>query len=244
MTAEPYYRDDFVTLWLGDARELTAWREGVGLIVTDPPYGIGWSRGENTNAYSKPHAGILNDEDTGCRDEVLALLPGVPGIVFGSFYAPYPADVAQVLVWHKPDDAGVVGSVTGYRRDAEPVFLTGPWPPRKVRWPSVLRSNQRSIKAVTVKAGHPHTKPVDLLQGLIERAPVDPSAIVADPFAGSGSTLVAAKRIGRRAVGVELSEEYAETAAKRLAQEALVFPPHPEPTASPEPGHVAQELFG
>lgn len=172
MTApEPYYRDDFVTLWLGDARELTAWREGVGLIVTDPPYGIGWSRGENTNAYSKPHAGILNDEDTGCRDQVLALLPGVPGIVFGSFYAPFPADVAQVLVWHKP-----------------------PWPSRKVRWPSVLRSNQRSIKAVTVKTGHPHTKPVDLLQGLIERAPVPSSVIVADPFAGSGSTLVAAKR--------------------------------------------------
>ncbi len=128
------------------------------------------------------------------------------------------ADVKQVLVWHKPLDAGVVGSVTGYRRDAEPVFLVADWPQRTVQASSVLRSSWASIKAITVETGHPHTKPVDLMRWLIERCP---DGVIADPFAGSGSTLRAAKDLGRRAIGVELEERYCEVAAKRLAQEVL-----------------------
>lgn len=90
---EPYYRDEWVTLYHGDFREVLAsfgslWMPGV--IVTDPPYGIGWKRGNNTNRYSKPHDGIKGDEDTTLRDLALSLYPAVPAVVFGSFYAPPP----------------------------------------------------------------------------------------------------------------------------------------------------------
>lgn len=140
-----------------------------------------------------------------------------PAIVFGSFYAPYPANVKQVLVWHKPPDAGVVGSVTGFRRDAEPVFIVGPWPLREVKWSSVIASGG-GIAAVVTETGHPHTKPLQLMCRLIAECP---DGLIADPFMGSGTTLVAAKRLGRRAIGVEVEEQYCETAARRLSQGVL-----------------------
>lgn len=214
----PYYEADGITIFHGDCREMTAWL-GADVLVTDPPYGIGWSRGANPSRYSVAHDGIEGDADTTVRDAALAAWGSKPGVVFGSFYAPFPTGVRQVLVWHKPDDAGVVGSTTGHRRDAEPVFLVGEWPRRAATWTSVMRSTQRSIKAI-VATGHPHTKPVDVLRTLLHHSPV---GAVADPFMGSGSTLLAAKQLGRRAIGVELDERYCEVAARRLAQGILDF---------------------
>ena len=69
---------------------------------------------------------------------------------------------------------------------------------------------------------HPCEKPAPLLQHMIETS-TRPGALILDPFAGSGSTLVAARNVGRRAIGVELEERYCETIASRLAQGALML---------------------
>jgi hypothetical protein len=143
--------------------------------------------------------------------------------VFGSFYAPHPLSARQWLVYRKPGDAGVVGSVTGWRRDVEPIFLCGSWPKRNAKWSSVLESRTSLVagaNGVTARYGHPHAKPVDLMESLIVKCP---PGVIADPFAGSGSTLVAAKLQGRRAIGVEIEERYCEIIAQRLAQDALPF---------------------
>jgi site-specific DNA-methyltransferase (adenine-specific) len=217
---KPYYEDDAVTIYHGDSRDILGRLPEMGLVVvvTDPPYGIGWRKGQNNAAKSRRHDGIVNDEDTSVRDEVLTLLRGAPGLVFGSFYAPYPERLKQVLVWPKPADAGLVGSTTGFRRDAEPVFLVGPWPQRTVEWSSVLQPGARGIASTAAATGHPHTKPVPLMRELISRCP---DGIVIDPFCGSGSTLVAAKDLGRRAIGIEIDESYCRIAAARCSQEVL-----------------------
>lgn len=213
----PYYEQDGVTLYHGDCRDVAAWTMA-DVLVTDPPYGIGWTRGVHSARASKAHPGIANDGDTAMRDWVLAQWGTRPAIVFGSFYAPTPQSIRHILVWEKPPDAGVVGSTTGYRRDVEAVFLSGEWPAVSARWGSVIRSKRGGAGAAAAKIGHPHAKPVDLLCLLLVRAPL---GIVADPFTGSGSTLLAAKSLGRPAIGVELDERYCEIAAKRLSQGVL-----------------------
>lgn len=216
---KPYYEHAGITIYHGDCREVLPFVLA-DVLVTDPPYGIGWKKGRNKAAGSRPHTGIMNDHDTSARDEALDMLAHLPGVVFGLFYAPAPQRLKQTLVWAKPADAGLVGSVTGFRRDAEPVFLVGPWPQRTVQWSSVFRAGAGGIASVAAETGHPHTKPVGLMIDILRKCP---HGCVIDPFMGSGTTLVAAKESGRKAIGIEIEERYCEIAANRLAQDMLEF---------------------
>ena len=213
----PYYTDDLVTLYHGDCLEVPQWL-AADVLVTDPPYGIAWKtngtkRANVMRATIKPHAGIRNDLDTTYRDEALALFGNKPGAVFGSWRAPFP-ERSQTLVWRKPVDAGVVGSVTGFRNDTELIFLTGTWPKRNSQWSSVITTD---LGMHSYLNGHPHAKPIPLMQQLIEAT----VGTVGDPFSGGGATLVAAASLGRRAIGVEIKESYCELIAKRLSQQAF-----------------------
>jgi site-specific DNA-methyltransferase (adenine-specific) len=222
---EPYWSDDLVTLYHGDCREIAEWLE-VDVLVTDPPYGIGWkSRGGWTNAYGGGSAqqqdGILNDADTSARDDALAAWGKKPAAIFGDLLQSQPRGSVQVLVYAKSDDAGIRGAHGGFRRDVEAVYLAGKWPVGVGGRSSVLHSNGRVAgpRGMAARIGHPHAKPVDVLEDLIRACP---PGVIADPFAGSGSTLVAARNLGRRAVGVELDERYCEMAARRLSQGILI----------------------
>jgi site-specific DNA-methyltransferase (adenine-specific) len=216
----PYYADALVTLYLGDCRELLPFVRA-DVAVFDPPYGIAWSfhggGRKGKMAGTRIHDGIEGDADTSLRDAVLGMLPDLPAAVFGSFQAPFPAGVRQVLIYRKSPDAGLVGSVTGFRRDAEPIFLVGPWPRRGALRSSVLESHT-GLQRLQAVFDHPHAKPLDVLVPLLAMCP--PGTIL-DPFVGSGSTLVAAKLCGRRAIGIEIEERYCEMAAQRCAQEVL-----------------------
>jgi len=208
----PYYQDDSVTLYHGDCLEIDAWLKADAL-VTDPPYGIGWKKGENRRAKSARHAGIQNDATTEVRDAALKAWGDRPAVVFGTWAAQVPG-ARQTLVWQKPVDAGVVGSTIGYRRDTELIFLLGRHPKRPPQRSSVF-TTRGSIHGYLTE--HPHTKPLALMEALLTWT----AGCIADPFAGSGSTLTAAKALGRKAIGVELEEQYCEVIAKRLAQGAL-----------------------
>ncbi|GAA0637520.1 hypothetical protein GCM10009535_12400 [Streptomyces thermocarboxydovorans] len=77
------------------------------------------------------------------------------------------------------------------------------------------------VRSMHGRALHPTEKPLGVLDPLIRYA-CPPGGLVVDPFAGSGSTLDAARQTGRRAIGIEANEKYAEAAARRLS--ALTLP--------------------
>lgn len=213
-----------VKLYLGDCLEVmkSIPDKSVDAVITDPPYGIAWSRGENKQRNSKPHIGIVGDESTFYRDEILEFFSDKPCVSFGSFYAPFPKNLKQVLVWHKPPDSGLVGSTTGFRRDAEPIFLVGNWPFTKVCRSGVLKTN-RGQSATVTETGHPHTKPVSLMVQLISMLNAE---TILDPFMGSGTTGVACVQTGRNFIGIEIDPKYYAIAEKRIkdAQQQMRLP--------------------
>jgi hypothetical protein len=216
----PYFSDGQVSLYLGDCREVTDWL-AADVLVTDPPYGRGWKQGESKvrgRHGSKSHAGIAGDAGTVLRDWALDAWGKRISVIFGDLMLAPPPGTKLVLPYCKPADAGVRGAVGGFRRDAEAVYLLGPWPTGLGGRSSVIRSNALGHGNLVIRAGHPHAKPLDVMEALIAACP---PGVIADPFAGSGSTLMAARNLGRRAIGVEIDEQYAEKAARRLSQVTL-----------------------
>ncbi len=219
---EPYWQDGQVTLYHGDCREITEWL-AADVLVTDPPYGRAWRQGNTKALGKKPdsHQGIAGDEGTETRDAALAAWGNRLAVVFGDLMLSPPAGTKQVLPWRKTN-AGFRGATAGFRRDAEAVYLIGPWRSGLGGQSSILETGARTQggpAGVTGRYGHPHAKPVDVMETLIAACP---PGVIADPFAGSGSTLVAARNQGRHAIGVEIDERYCEAAARRLDQGVLV----------------------
>jgi DNA modification methylase len=219
---KPYYEDDSVTLYHGDCLEITGWI-AADVLVTDPPYGINWSThggGRDLRNWAPRIAkeGIAGDRDTLARDAILeAWGSAKPAIVFGSPQVAPPPTTIQVLVWRKPIDSGVVGARFVWRRDWEAIYLLGTWPRVNPSRSSVIESPGGLNR---YRTEHPHTKPTALMEQLIAEAP---SGTIADPCAGSGTTLLAARLLGRRAIGVEVDEKWCELAARRLDQGVLDF---------------------
>ena len=218
-----YYEDDLVSLYHGDCREVTAWLDA-DVLVTDPPYGVRMKSrpGDALNAKKQtanhvPDA-IAGDRDTAARDAALEAWGRKPAIVFGSWRITRPPGVRTVLIWHK--EGAYSGPLNAaFFTNHEEIYVLGEASWRKSAPPlrSVITTTEHR-SAASAAIGHPTPKPLGLMELLIDRCPL---GVVADPFAGAGATLLAAKALGRRVVGVELDERYCEVAANRLAQDSL-----------------------
>lgn len=210
-----YYQDDQVTLYHGDCLELTAWQEA-DVLVTDAPYGMGF-----VSARTDTERPIAGDADATVRDAMLAAWGMKPAALFGTWRVPRPPLTKQVLIWNKHGSGPGLGDLTtAFGTSHEEIYLIGKWEKKRTPRRGSVITTESSPSALTVRTGHPTPKPVGLMEVLIEAAP---SGIVADPFAGSGSTLIAARNLGRKVIGVELVERYCEIIAERLAQGALDF---------------------
>jgi DNA modification methylase len=208
-----YYSDEFVTLYHGDCLQITEWL-AADVLVTDPPYGMGYYL--HSRAGKNAAIEVAGDQDTSARDAALALWGKRPALVFGSWRNPKPK-CDQVLIWDKGDEAALGHPV--FFSAFEEIYVIGKgW--TGTRRSNVIRANGLARGGSERKGlAHPTPKPVGLMELLVSYAP----GVIADPFAGSGATLIAARNLGRKVIGVELEEKYCELIAKRLGQQAFDF---------------------
>ena len=215
---KPYYSDESVTLYHGDCLEVTEWL-AADVLVSDVPYGMAL-RSSRSGAFGDNR--VASDEDTSARDAALALWGERPALIFGRWSIPRPEATRMVLTWEKGEHVGMGDLSLPWKPNTEEIYVLGSGFTGH-RGGSVLR--HLAIAGTVGQAGkgtrrHPTEKPLGLMSELIDKCP---PGVIADPFAGSGSTLVAARHLGRLAIGVELEERYCEVIATRLAQGVLTF---------------------
>jgi len=220
MTTTPYYADGQVTLYLGDCREVTEWL-AADVLVTDPPYGMGWKSGQTSyTARNARVESVHGDDSTAVRDDALALWGNrKPAVVFGTWRQPRPPRVTHRLIWHKAKTPPGVRPAAFYPAEEEVYLIGSGWTGKPIQNVIVTTEWRASVHGFVARSGHPTPKPESLMDVLVSKCP---PGVIADPFAGSGSTLVSARNLGRKAIGVEIDERYAERAARRLAQDVLI----------------------
>lgn len=244
---KPYYEHGGITIYYGDCREVLPALPVAQAVIADPPYGEtslkwdsrcdGWLRWVQTNCLwcfgsfrfflesAKEFEGwkfgqeIIWEKQNGsgaCTDRFNRVHE-----IATHWYTGMWSDLR-----HEVPRFPVAGGKRSHRtknRGATPHrggIDTKPWQDDGLRLErSVIY--ERNCHAPS-GADHPTQKPVALLERLVSYS-VTEGALVVDPFMGSGTTLVAAKNLGRHAIGVEIEERFCEIAAKRLAQEVLEF---------------------
>lgn len=216
-----YYEDDQIRLFHGDCLTETTWLEA-DVLCCDPPYGMAF---QSNQRKGPKMAAIAGDQDAAVRDAALELWgPTRPALVFGRWSVRPPLYERLRLIWWKEGNPGMGDLAMPWGPAHEDIHLLGSGWDREAtglkRSGSVIptRGVRGGSSGEENATGHPTPKPVGLMEYLLQRCP---RGVIADPFAGSGATLLAAKNQGRRAIGVELEERYCEVIAKRLTQDTL-----------------------
>ena len=202
--ASPYYDRGGITIYHGDCREILPTLPSVDLVLTDPPYGVNkaeWDT-EFPMWWMEP-AGHL-------ARIAIAVMPGNSNLLnlppsFGRFSYRWTLSCRVI-------NATVRGA-TGF----------GNWIPCVIyaREGASIYTCSQDCGEIAIRGEmptHPSPKPYDAMRWFITRLPGE---TILDPFMGSGTTLRAAKDLGRKAVGIEIEERYCEIAARRLEQEVL-----------------------
>lgn len=206
---KPYFDDGQVAIYHGDCRDVLP-LISADVMVSDPPYGMGYQSGW------KESSRIANDNSTECRDRALDIWAGRPALVFGRWSVSRPANVRELLIWDKGDWPGMGDLSLPWGPSTEEIYVLGDGFVGKRRG-QILRDPKRPSGATAL---HPNEKPIGLMEMLVAACP---PGVIVDPFCGSGSTLVAAKNLGRRAVGIEIDEGHVKTAVSRMSQSVFQF---------------------
>lgn len=244
MTLRPYYSDDHVVIYHGDALDILPRLSGIGAVITDPPYSSGGAyRGDRMSrtlqkyiSSDSAHQRTLDDFAGDNRDQRsfltwctlwmnaarVACEPGASIATFTDWrQLPTMTDAVQcggwvwrgIATWNKRIGRPNLG---GFSALAEFVVhgTSGP----KIYTDGISPPGVFECHFVRDRV-HIAEKPLAVMEWVVGVSHAN--AVVLDPFMGSGTTLAAAKNLGRRAIGIEISEAYCEVAAHRLSQEVL-----------------------
>lgn len=202
---------DGITLINGDCREVLPEIGEVDLVLTDPPYGVGFRYASFNDSDKASYARLMAE----VLDVVQAMgvpIAITPGIAWLHAYPPPKG----IFCWFKP--GSVRRSQLGTLCEWEPVLFYGVLPGRTRFGSDVIRLPDCANHAKDAARNHPCPKPLELYKQLISRFDAES---ICDPFSGSGTMILAAKQLGRRAIGIEIEERYCEIAANRLRQGVL-----------------------
>ena len=231
MSGVPWLRREVIggqTLYLGDCHEIMP-QLRFDAIVSDPPYGIGYVQGEGHNANKSKFIGqaILGDDQP---FDPAPFMAG-PCLLWGcNHFASRLPDTGRWLVWDKRDGMG-----TFSQSDCEFAWVSGPKRADRLfrhMWTGFAKASEKGVARV-----HPTQKPVPVMEWCLTFLP-DAKTIL-DPFIGSGTTLVACQRMGRRGIGIELDPSHFATACRRVEDAArqpdLLIAAHPQPPSDEMP---------
>jgi hypothetical protein len=230
---KPYYEEDGITIYNADCRDILPHLPKVDLVLTDPPYGIRADR----DAHKKSGAVLghghrrvarrvyptsdWDRERPSPKTLETVISAATHAIIWGGNYFGL-APSTKWLVWDKLNAGNDFA-------DCELAWtnLAGGIRLRRHLWHGMAREHSE------VRFDHPTQKPLGLIAWAM--AQVGDCNTILDPFMGSGTTLVAAKNLGRRAIGIEIEEKYCAIAVQRLAQEVLPLsaPEEPKPEQLP-----------
>jgi len=220
----PYYEHAGITIYHGDCREILPTLPNVDLVLTDPPYKL-TATGGGIGRERQYLADISGHIDGGFDFDLLRPFPN-----WMAFCA--KAQLARLIqfaegqglrwmlvTWNKPNPTPLVNA--NYLPDTE--YMVHGFAGASHLYGSYAdRSRFIVHPAQPAQFAHPSVKPLRVVSRMMKTGS-DEGHLVLDPFMGSGTTLVAAKHLNRRAIGIEIEERYCEIAAKRLSQEVFAF---------------------
>ena len=207
-----------VVLYLGDCLEIAAGLQGVDAIISDPPYGMNLDTdnsrfsGGNTASVARRGNGIGTGKGRGIIDDDKPFDPSPwlaweKVVLFGSNHFGARLPVGTKLLWIKRNDQAF-GS---FLSDAEEAWMKG--------GNGIYCKRDLSMNGEALTRRHPCQKPVTLMAWCMDKAKVPEGATVLDPYMGSGSTIIAAIRTGRKAIGIEKDPAHYATALSRIKNE-------------------------
>ena len=205
----PYYEEAGITIYNADCRDVLPGLPRVDLVLTDPPYGI-FERGGKWG-----HRAELQWDRMPAGNIQQVLDAGLNQVIWGGNYFSLPPSRGW-LVWYKRDSVPSAADI-------------------ELAWTSFdmnARLIDQTIAATNAeRVGHPTQKPLAVIRWTLSHFPS--AQTILDPFMGSGTTLVAAKQLGRRAIGIEIERRYCDIAIERLRQDVLPLEAVAEPAAKP-----------
>jgi len=226
----PYYERDGITIYCGDCRDILPTLEPVDLVLTDPPYGAETHEGARTKGPSGELTERLIDfapmtaEDLRLIFSVMSLSGWLVSFIEWRHVAPLESCPPEGLrfvrfgIWVKPNGSPQLSGDRPSMGWEALAFLHSEG--GRMEWNGGGRSSV--FIEPKINGSHPAEKPLKLVRKLMTLFSKRDDLIL-DPFMGSGTTLRAAKDLGRRAIGIEIEERYCEIAVKRLSQEVLAL---------------------